>query len=1578
MNRKPHNPFLARAVMTILAVLACLGTVRADEVTIGDEGTTTSQYLPTYDFYNYSLTQQIYTASEIGMAGTITSIAFKNTKDGTDYTRNLKVYIQHSDKEQFSGGDWVPMSESDLVFSGDVTFTVGEWVTIDFATPFVYDGSSNIVLCVADNTGSYQQSPHIACLTFSAESMAIHDYRDNGSYDVNAPGVNGTVSNAKNQIVLNITPSSTPVVPKPKAPTNLACTAVTATSATLSWTENGTATSWQICLNGDEENLIPVTTNPYTIEGLTAETEYTAKIRAVGAEAVSNWSSSTSFTVTDKWVIGSGTEVNYYLPTYAYYKYSLTQQIYTAAELGEAAAINSIAFHSSSQTTRNLDIYMVSTEKSSFSSSTDWVTVTAADLVFSGNVTFGENSWTTIELDNPFLYDGTRNVVLCVDDNTGSDVASAMSPRFNVFNASSQAIYIYHDGTNYNPSNPPTSGGYKAGQKNQILLVKGALPTCLKPSDLALVGEPTYNSAQLSWTPGSEGQDAWQLCLNGDESNPIDANSNPFTLTNLTAETAYTVKVRANCGGGDVSSWSDEISFTTPEQFLKPTDVSASNITINTAEVSWTGDAPSYNLRYRTFTEGDQVMFEGFEGLASNALPEGWTTIDADGDGQAWYTSTPDGNEDKYGNPWVFDESCATSASYNNDALTPDNWLVTPQIELNGMMHVWLRAQDPDWTYENFAIYLSTTGANVADFTTVLVAETTATGEYVEFTVDLSEYAGQQGYIAFRHFDCTDMFRLNVDNFSINSVVFGDWMSFNGVQSPFILGALAENTGYQVQVQGVYADGQSQWTGTTFKTLSTNPIATDVTVIPSHTSAEISWTGSSDSYEVKYRTATHPGDEIFFEDFESGIGDWTTSNTVSGSGVQNGVGVDGGSCFGFSYTTTPPQYLISPELSITEEAFLCVSCKNRSTSYGVESFKLGYSTNTNSIDDFTWGNKINVSNDTDWHIYKLAVPAGTKYVSVQCTSYDVYYLLVDNISINEIIPATEWNTVNTTETSVELTGLEMDTEYEYQIIGIKNGTPNEGTVIASFTTLGQNNKIFTTAGNWDDADNWYPVGVPAASTDVTIKADAIIPSGVVATAKNVEIDGGSLTIKDGGQLIHYNEGVIATVEKNITGYGDSEKGRYYLISAPLASDIDPANVSGMLEGDYDLYAFDFTKDGEQWRNYKASDFTITNGYAYLYANKNDVTLSFTGELVPMPESGYIRYLTGNYMYYSTDKHLFANWTLAGNPQACDAYITLCNYNNGNISSQSYPEYYTINAAGDEVVPAAAVTGIMDGVFAVSQASSNVLVSGGQQYTENIATEPSYMVLPAHGLQTNQSAAPVFVLESGATDNQDVISTYNGYSGLNIQLGSRTLYADGYWNTLTVPFDVTLAESPLAGAIAKTVTDASLDGKTLNITFGPNVDVLEAGVPYIIRWTSGDDLVSPVFNNVTIDATVNNFDNGASGDNNVCFKGNYNALTYSDETNSIYYMGPDNGLYHPNGQGDAVIKALSAYFELGNGINLAGYSLDFGDGETTGIRTIGTEPLMNDGAWYTLDGRKLNGIPVQKGVYINNGRKVVLK
>ena len=62
--------------------------------------------------------------------------------------------------------------------------------------------------------------------------------------------------------------TTTEVTPTPSA---LACTGYTATTATLSWTENGEATAWQVCLNNDEENLIDANSNPFTVTGLTED-----------------------------------------------------------------------------------------------------------------------------------------------------------------------------------------------------------------------------------------------------------------------------------------------------------------------------------------------------------------------------------------------------------------------------------------------------------------------------------------------------------------------------------------------------------------------------------------------------------------------------------------------------------------------------------------------------------------------------------------------------------------------------------------------------------------------------------------------------------------------------------------------------------------------------------------------------------------------------------------------------------------------------------------------------------------------------------------------------------------------------------------------------------------------------------------------------------------------------------------------------------------------------------------------------------------------------------------------------------
>ena len=340
------------------------------------------------------------------------------------------------------------------------------------------------------------------------------------------------------------------------APTNLTATLTegNATVATLNWTVIGVETAWQICLNGDTNNLIDVTTNPYTLTGLTAEQTYTAKVRAYcDVTDHSAWSNTVTFEPTAKLVIGSGDATNNYLPTYTYYNYSMTQQIYTVAELGDSGLIESIDFYNTSTNsrTRNLDVYVVSTTKNSFDNSTDWITVTAADLQYSGSVTFAPQSWSTITL-NGFIYDGQSNIAIIVDDNTGS-YESAVG--FKAFDATSKAIRIYSDPTNYDPTNPSGYNGTVLNVKNQIRVSKSAIGECMRPTGVTV----SYNggtTASVSWNSDAS---AFNLSVNGTVINNV---TNPYTLTGLNLSTTYSVMVQTVCGS-NTSEWTNPVSFTT-------------------------------------------------------------------------------------------------------------------------------------------------------------------------------------------------------------------------------------------------------------------------------------------------------------------------------------------------------------------------------------------------------------------------------------------------------------------------------------------------------------------------------------------------------------------------------------------------------------------------------------------------------------------------------------------------------------------------------------------------------------------------------------------------------------------------------------------------------------------------------------------------------------------------------------------------------------------------------------------------------------------------------------------------------
>ena len=231
----------------------------------------------------------------------------------------------------------------------------------------------------------------------------------------------------------------------------------------------------------------------------------------------------------------------------------------------------------------------------------------------------------------------------------------------------------------------------------------------------------------------------------------------------------------------------------------------------------------------------------------------------------------------------------------------------------------------------------------------------------------------------------------------------------------------------------------------------------------------------------------------------------------------------------------------------------------------------------------------------------------------------------------------------------------------------------------------------------------------------------------------------------------------------------------------------------------------------------------------------------------------------------------------------------------------------------------------------------------------------------------------------AADNSSTIREWNG-SVADVTLTGRTLYKDGDWNTLCLPFDVALAGSTLEGAtLMELDTEGTYNGKqtglandgTLYLYFKTATSI-EAGKPYIIKWASGSNIENPVFTGVTIDNTASTevaFTGGT-------FKGTYSPIVWDTENKSILFVGTNNTLYWPTAGGH--VNACRAYFDLGSA-SAREFVMNFdGENEVTSL----PQPLQKEGsqadAWYTLDGRKLNGKPTTKGLYIHNGKKVIIK
>ena len=486
--------------------------------------------------------------------------------------------------------------------------------------------------------------------------------------------------------------------------------------------------------------------------------------------------------------IGSGTSTNSYFPTYNLYNYSMTEQIYTGEEIGEAGIINSISFYPVGAITRNLKIYLANTDKTSFTSGSDWVAMTEDDLVYEGNVDMVANTWVTIQLNEPFEFDGS-NLLLAVTDHTGTWTSSI---SYYVFDAADQAINIYQDSAPYNALAPAGAGTVRAF-KNQIVINKegrsteptrsfigynvyygdvkantelitereyllGNLPYNVEPGHNVSVtavydeGESTLSTPVVVKVSGY-GTFTGQVTelISGDPVagvtvtfNGKDEFNNTVSFegtTNLNG--VYTINnVKAGNYRGTASlegmepgvsdpvvlayGATETVDFVIHEEYKPVLSVYATEIDSTMSKVQW---SLTTNISGGGSGGSATTFTEGFEG----GFPADWTRIDGNSDGVTWTTVSEIPTTWSYYASLTLDwyrtgTNAICSGSYINGvgAVTPDEYLVTPQVNIaNGStFSFWAAATDASYPADHFGVAVSDDATNWT-----MVQEWTLTGK---------------------------------------------------------------------------------------------------------------------------------------------------------------------------------------------------------------------------------------------------------------------------------------------------------------------------------------------------------------------------------------------------------------------------------------------------------------------------------------------------------------------------------------------------------------------------------------------------------------------------------------------------------------------------------------------------------------------------------------------------------------------------------------------------------------------------------------------------------------------------------
>lgn len=324
-------------------------------------------------------------------------------------------------------------------------------------------------------------------------------------------------------------------------------------------------------------------------------------------------------------------------------------------------------------------------------------------------------------------------------------------------------------------------------------------------------------------------------------------------------------------------------------------------------------------------------------------------------------------------------------------------------------------------------------------------------------------------------------------------------------------------------------------------------------------------------------------------------------------------------------------------------------------------------------------------------------------------------------------------------------------------------------------------------------------------------------------------------------------------------------------------------------------------------------------------------------------------------------------------------------NNYKLKNASTGEYLNFKSSSTDITETASGTALS---ISFDNAKGNVKIAGATISTRQLIYRAStYNVFGNYGNDNIDDSEynKVYLYKKHIvkefSDTEDLATSLptSPLADQTVTL-NRNLYSG--WNTFCVPFALTqaqLEEAYGSGAVAKYLSNVTTDGAAATLHFTPEEkDGIEANKAYLLYLTA-DVTEAKTFSGVTLQpagtcTTTVRADNG----DDYTFQGIL-APTKLTTTDTQYFLNSAGTDFVLPINNTNAMKATRAYIIVPDAPGSAQsrqYSFDF-NGTTTGIDNVNISGLEDGGAWYTISGIRVNR-PAAKGVYIHNGRKVIVK